>query len=170
LNKSKFIKEKERYIKLILENRDLNNFIIDSLSVKKKIVELDEFDQGPRKIMNYGHTFGHALEAVSKYTIPHGIAITIGMDIANYISKELGFITNLDFNRMHEVLFLNYKNFHKIKINLSDYFNKLSNDKKNTEIKSFNCILLKNNNLILKKIELDNRLKIYIKNFFKIIN
>lgn len=169
-NKSKFIKEKDRYIKLILENWDLNNFIIDSLSVKKKIVELDEFDKGPRKIMNYGHTFGHALEAVSKYSIPHGIAITIGMDIANYISKELGFITNLDFNRMHEVLFLNYKNFHKIKINLSDYFNKLSSDKKNTEIKSFNCILLKNNNLILKKIALDYRLKSYIKNFFKIIN
>ena len=169
-NKSKFIKEKDKYIKLILENRDLNNFIIDSLLVKKKIVELDEFDQGPRKIMNYGHTFGHALEAVSKYTIPHGIAITIGMDLANYISKELGFITNLDFNRMHEVLFLNYKNFHKIKINLSDYFNKLSNDKKNTEIKSLNCILLKNNNLILKKIALDNRSKIYIKNFFKLIN
>ena len=169
-NKSKFIKEKDKYIKLNLENRDLNNFIIDSLLVKKKIVELDEFDQGPRKIMNYGHTFGHALEAVSKYTIPHGIAITIGMDLANYISKELGFITNLDFNRMHEVLFLNYKNFHKIKINLSDYFNKLSNDKKNTEIKSLNCILLKNNNLILKKIALDNRSKIYIKNFFKLIN
>jgi 3-dehydroquinate synthase len=169
-NKSKFIKEKDRYIKLILENKEMNNFIIDSLLIKKKIVELDEFDQGPRKIMNYGHTFGHALEAVSKYKIPHGIAITIGMDLANFISKELGFITNIDFNRMHEVLFLNYKNFSKIEIDLSDYFNKLSNDKKNTEKKFFNCVLLKNNNLILKKMPLDHQLKIYIKNFFKIIN
>ena len=169
-NKSKFIKEKDRYIKLILENKEMNNFIIHSLLIKKKIVELDEFDQGPRKIMNYGHTFGHALEAVSKYKIPHGIAITIGMDLANFISKELGFITNIDFNRMHEVLFLNYKNFSKIEIDLSDYFNKLSNDKKNTEKKFFNCVLLKNNNLILKKMPLDHQLKIYIKNFFKIIN
>ena len=169
-NKNKFIKDKDRYIKLILENKGINNFIADSLLIKKKIIELDEFDQGPRKIMNYGHTFGHALEAVTKYKIPHGIAITMGMDLANYISKELRFITNLDFNKIHEVLFLNYKNFHKFKINLLDYFNKLSNDKKNTEINFFNCILLKDNNLILKKMALDNRLKTYIKNFFKMIN
>jgi 3-dehydroquinate synthase len=169
-NKNKFIKDKDRYIKLILENKGINNFIVDSLLTKKKIIELDEFDKGPRKIMNYGHTFGHALEAVTKYKIPHGIAITIGMDLANYISKELRFITNVDFNKIHEVLFLNYKNFHKFKINLLDYFNKLSNDKKNTEINFFNCILLKDNNLILKKMALDNRLKTYIKNFFKMIN
>jgi 3-dehydroquinate synthase len=169
-NKNEFIKKKDRYIKLILEHKGIKNFIVDSLLIKKKIIELDEFDQGPRKIMNYGHTFGHALEAATKYKIPHGIAITMGMDIANYISKELGFITNVDFNKIHEVLFLNYKSFHKLKINLLDYFNKLSNDKKNTEKNFFNCILLKDNDLIIKKMALDNRLKIFIKNFFKMIN
>ena len=35
------------------------------------MIEIDEFDQGPRNVFNYGHTFGHALESVTNYTIPH---------------------------------------------------------------------------------------------------
>ena len=56
------------------------------------MVEIDEFDEGPRNVFNYGHTFGHAIESVTDYRVPHGIAISFGMDIANHISAQMGYI------------------------------------------------------------------------------
>lgn len=49
------------------------------LNAKKWFVENDEFDQGPRKLLNFGHTFGHALESATGFAIPHGIAVGVGV-------------------------------------------------------------------------------------------
>ena len=48
---------------------------------KRQVVESDEFDQGNRKLLNLGHTLGHAIEKCSNYTISHGKAVAIGMAI-----------------------------------------------------------------------------------------
>ena len=69
----------------------LEEFIHRSLKIKK-YVELDEFDTKERNIFNFGHSFGHAIETINNYKIPHGIAITIGMKIAVNVSKGLGFV------------------------------------------------------------------------------
>jgi 3-dehydroquinate synthase len=45
----------------------------------KYFIEEDEFDTGIRKLLNFGHSFGHALESTSGYQIPHGVAVLIGM-------------------------------------------------------------------------------------------
>ena len=50
-----------------------------SLRSKKYFVEEDEFDLGIRKLLNFGHSFGHALESASEYKIPHGVAVLFGM-------------------------------------------------------------------------------------------
>jgi 3-dehydroquinate synthase len=52
-----------------------------SLSLRSKIwfVEIDEFDKGERQLLNFGHSFGHALESASGFRIPHGIAVALGM-------------------------------------------------------------------------------------------
>ena len=50
-----------------------------SLQSKKYFVEIDEFDVGPRKLLNFGHTFGHAIESASNFKIPHGVAVLVGM-------------------------------------------------------------------------------------------
>lgn len=63
-----------------------------ALTFKKGMIEDDEFDRGRRNLMNFGHTFGHALEATSNYRIPHGQAVTYGMMIANEISFGRGYI------------------------------------------------------------------------------
>ena len=42
-----------------------------------------------RIFLNYGHTFAHAIEAISNFKIPHGIAVSMGMHIANYISYQI---------------------------------------------------------------------------------
>lgn len=65
-----------------------------ALRFKRNMIELDEFDRGPRNIMNYGHTFGHALESTSAYAIPHGQAVSYGMLVANEISCKREYITN----------------------------------------------------------------------------
>jgi 3-dehydroquinate synthase len=60
----------------------MKNLIQESLKAKKWFVEVDEFDVAERKLLNFGHTFGHALESSTNFAIPHGLAIAIGMLIA----------------------------------------------------------------------------------------
>ena len=66
----------------------LKKIILKSLKIKKKFIEIDEFDKGKRKLLNYGHTFAHAIEAYTNYKIPHGISVAHGINIANYISYK----------------------------------------------------------------------------------
>jgi len=49
------------------------------LRVKQWFIETDEFDQAERRLLNYGHTWGHALESATAYAVPHGLAVAVGM-------------------------------------------------------------------------------------------
>ena len=62
-----------------MPNTALEQVIQESLLAKKHFVEVDEFDQKERLLLNFGHTFGHALEGASNYGIPHGIAVGLGI-------------------------------------------------------------------------------------------
>ena len=73
---------------------DITKMIYDGLKFKIDILSRDEFDKGERKYLNFGHTFGHALETTSSHEIPHGIAVTIGCMIAVCLSKDLGYNVN----------------------------------------------------------------------------
>ena len=120
------------YEKILDDPTVMEEFIFNSLSMKKKLIEIDEFDQGPRNIMNYGHSFGHAIESATNYGIPHGIAVTIGMDIANFIAIALGVSNTSTFERMHDVLHKNCKAYRYVNINVDSLLNALSKDKKNS--------------------------------------
>lgn len=102
--KSDFDKVRKDYKKMHSDYSILENYITRSLQIKKEIVEKDEFDVDYRHILNYGHTFGHAIESYTNHFIPHGIGVTIGMDIANYISMEKGYIAEETFNYISGVL------------------------------------------------------------------
>lgn len=67
--------------------------IANSLHVKRNFMENDEFDRGRRNLLNYGHCFGHALEAASDYYVPHGVAVAIGMAFANFGAAIRGFLS-----------------------------------------------------------------------------
>jgi len=69
-----------------LTNAQALALVLGSLAVKKAVVEEDEFELDLRRSMNYGHTIGHALEVISEYEIPHGIAVTMGVLIVNELS------------------------------------------------------------------------------------
>ena len=64
-----------------------------SLAVKLSYIEGDEFDTGRRNLLNYGHCFGHALETVSSYVIPHGQAVVVGMLVANRVAVKRGILS-----------------------------------------------------------------------------
>lgn len=67
------------------ETKNYNEIIKMALTVKKCIVEHDELEKNERRVLNYGHTFGHALESASNYKIPHGIAVLYGMYMINQV-------------------------------------------------------------------------------------
>lgn len=60
-----------------------------SLRTKKKFVEDDEFDNGVRVLLNFGHTFGHAIESASRFSVSHGLAVGLGMLTAWNLSLDL---------------------------------------------------------------------------------
>ena len=76
--------------------------IYESLSVKKKVVEADEFDTGLRMILNFGHTFGHVIEL--KYGYKHGEAVAIGMLMALKLGSDLTITPNEYYNEMESIL------------------------------------------------------------------
>ena len=71
---------------------DYKKLILGSLHVKKEVIELDEFEKNHRKVLNYGHTLGHAIESMSGYEITHGQGVALGMLLVNEFSCNRGFL------------------------------------------------------------------------------
>ncbi|MDQ7028663.1 MAG: 3-dehydroquinate synthase [Ardenticatenia bacterium] len=64
--------------------------IREAIAVKKAVVEDDPFERGRRAVLNLGHTFAHALEVVSNYTLPHGEAVAVGLVLAARLAVRVG--------------------------------------------------------------------------------
>jgi 3-dehydroquinate synthase len=109
----------------------MNDLIHRSLLIKKGIIEKDEYDRDYRNILNYGHTFGHALESVTNYKVCHGQAVTLGMDMANYISWKQGMLSEKNYQRMQTMLLRNYPEFIFEKTSIDPFLKALTKDKKN---------------------------------------
>jgi len=119
------------YDALFRDDAVMLRFIRRSLEIKKRIIEIDEFDRGVRNVMNYGHSFGHAIESATDFAVPHGIAVTIGMDVANYTAVRTGRTPESFFVRMHPTLRANYRGFESTEIPLDRFFGAIAKDKKN---------------------------------------
>ena len=156
----------DNYDELFAYPKLLKDYIPISLNIKKNVIEIDEFDENERKLFNYGHTFGHAIETVSGYRVNHGQAVTMGMDIANYISLNLGYLDKQTFESMHRILAENMPAFRLQKDKLADYFTALSKDKKNIG-NNLGCILTSGPGSMRKtQIPLDDKLKRMILSYF----
>ncbi len=103
------------------------DIIYESLSVKKRVVESDEFDQGERMILNFGHTFGHAIEL--KYGYKHGIAVGIGMKMALQMGVDLHVTTK----EAQDIVLglLDKYDFPRVSYDYKDYLKDVIYDKKN---------------------------------------
>ena len=74
-----------------------------ALSVKKSVVEADEFESNHRRAMNYGHTVGHAIESLSQYAISHGQAIVLGMMLENVLSCQRGLLGQQELKKLNQL-------------------------------------------------------------------
>ena len=133
----------------------LEQAIFLSLEKKQWFVEIDEFDKKERKLLNFGHSFGHALEAATAFSIPHGIGVFIGMHTAinyggnpdaagslvNWIKSEMALV-NGDIERF--------------KVSKEQFLSALRKDKKNSETEQ--CLIVPNKDgaLIEKLYPLNN--------------
>ncbi len=72
--------------------------------IKKSVVEIDEKEHGLRRILNYGHTIGHSLEAISRYSITHGEGVALGMIAAARISEKMGYLKNNESERIEALI------------------------------------------------------------------
>ena len=112
----------------------LLNIINKSIAIKRDIVNKDKYDKGIRKILNFGHTVGHSIEAYYKFSkYNHGEAVILGMIYESYIAKELGLIDDEYFNKIFKVL---KKLVSPIKFKVEEInilLNIMKNDKKNME-------------------------------------
>jgi 3-dehydroquinate synthase len=79
----------------------VNELLVSALSVKRAVIELDEFELDIRRAMNYGHSIGHAIEALTNNRIPHGTAVVIGMLVENQISVASGRLSPQDRDRLN---------------------------------------------------------------------
>jgi 3-dehydroquinate synthase len=75
----------------------VDHIIAESVRIKAEVVSADERESGLRRILNFGHTFGHALEAETKYTrFLHGEAVSWGMRAATYLAEGLHMVSTTD--------------------------------------------------------------------------
>ena len=154
-NSKKITERNEKILKTIIE---------ESIKTKSKIVTKDEKENGIRAILNFGHTFGHAIEAHHRYKrITHGAAITMGMVIAAKVSLFEGHIKDYHLENIINVIkSLGLKADHK-KYKYSDLKKYMKIDKKVSDGR-LNLILIDKNFNAFKTSNFNN------KNIIKALN
>ncbi len=86
-----------------LRRRDtlaLMRIVSESCLVKSRVVEADERESGYRRVLNLGHTVGHALERLSDYKMRHGDCVAVGMVAASKLARRLGMISPGEVERL----------------------------------------------------------------------
>ena len=120
----------------------LKELILGALAVKKAVIERDEFELDLRRSLNYGHTFGHAIEVMSDYRIPHGTAVALGIVAIN----RLGVVHGITLPEAHrEVSRLAAPLLRGISLDAMDWnrFGELLQKDKKTECGSFVFVLIR---------------------------
>lgn len=145
-SKKDYLFYKKNYIKAQRNFNVLKKLISKSLKIKSKFIEIDEFDTKERKLLNFGHTFAHAIEAYTRYQIPHGIAVAHGINIANFISLKKKIIRKEQFEDYQVVIKNLTRNYPLKKINIRKFIEIIKSDKKVSGNK-INLILMNKKNI-----------------------
>lgn len=150
INDKKFYTWLDKNFKKIfsLKKKYLEEAIIKSIKIKNKYVSRDENEKLTnslsRAMLNFGHTFGHALEAVNGYKkiLTHGEAISIGFAIASKISLKLKKISNEEYREIINHIKKTGLPFQDKRVGTDKILQIIQNDKKNSKGK-INLVLLK---------------------------
>ena len=111
------------------EKENLVELLRQAIAVKVEVVEEDPYEQGIRAHLNLGHTFGHAIEKVTRYSVPHGEAVAIGICRAARLSRNCGLIDESLVQRVVST-FVRIGLPVDIELNPEDWYAAMSTDKK----------------------------------------
>lgn len=104
--------------------------IAKCVDMKRRYVEKDEFDTGIRMMLNFGHTVGHAIEAASSYTILHGEAVAMGMDVVTKACENKNICEEGTYKKLNDLLG-QYNLKKPISYGIDELFEHMKTDKKN---------------------------------------
>ena len=158
---------------LNLSSPHIKKAIYESCKIKKSVIEKDENETSLRKILNFGHTFGHAYEASLGYSkkLNHGEAVILGMKTALNFSLKKNIIKFKDYD-----LIINHINNLKLKLSINKFFslNDLNNilffmtrDKKNRSEKINLLLLKKIGSPIMDKQYTKNSLRVFFNDYLR---
>lgn len=129
-----------------LTEMDYSDLIFRNVSIKNNVVLIDPREKGLRKILNFGHTIGHAIETILLDTsdrLLHGEAIAIGMVCEAYLSYIKGYLTMIEVSEIKQTFLRLYGQKHKSLPPLRDLLHIMKMDKKNKDGKIMFSLLKK---------------------------
>ncbi len=116
---------------IIRDEKVLIRLIEESIKVKVKIVKKDPDEKNLRKILNFGHTIGHAIESLSNYKLKHGFAVAEGIIVESYLSYLVNGLSEVDLLRIQYIVDkLKLDKYERRKFSFKKVFEKMSYDKK----------------------------------------
>ncbi|MFO7604937.1 MAG: 3-dehydroquinate synthase [Desulfurivibrionaceae bacterium] len=96
--------EENREAVMALDLSVLEEVVARCCAIKAEVVAVDERESDLRRILNYGHTIGHAVEAASGYRLDHGLGVAIGMEAANELAVGKGLLAREGAERIRELI------------------------------------------------------------------
>lgn len=152
------------------EINNLEKFLPKTIRIKSNIVKLDFKEKNIRKILNFGHTIGHALESFflkSQVSIFHGEALAMGILAESFIANKINLISKSDFLEIQEFLLKIYTIYKFSESNFKFLFSTMKRDKKNKFSKfQFSLINSIGNGVFNQEIERDK----IIESFYYLIS
>lgn len=142
--KMALISDKVLWMKLKSEKEFSSGAIVKCVELKNNIVKKDPYDNGVRKVLNFGHTIGHAIESVllaSNVEILHGEAVLIGMICEGKISCDKKLISKSEFNDIVQTLRQKFSFVPLPALLFGEIIKATINDKKNNKLQ-IQCALL----------------------------
>ena len=112
---------------LALDSQVIEKLVLASVRIKSSIVNRDETEKGERRLLNFGHTFGHAIEKVTG--VAHGEAVSMGMVIASALSVKRGLLSAEEDQRLR-VMLKNLKLPTRLEARPQKIFDAIGKDKK----------------------------------------
>ncbi len=112
----------------------LEEVLLESLKIKKSVVEMDPHEKGWRKVLNFGHTIGHALESWSQSTsqpLLHGEAVAIGMICEAYLSFSAGKLSISELEEISNYIFTIFGKYDLQALRFEGLLSVMKKDKKN---------------------------------------
>jgi len=123
----------------LVGRQDLNHLLADAIDAKLAIVNADPYEKGLRRVLNFGHTTGHAVEAVAGWS--HGKSIAFGMLVASFLSQRHISLPHSEGSQIWSAITALYDRFDVAALDAELLWNKIKHDKKRSG-EQINFVLL----------------------------